>query len=169
MSEQQYSYEESIASDTSRPKAMECMLIPIKAKTLVVPSVSVAEMAMVAPIFPDNSGPDWFLGYYSWRNGRVPLVSFEKLNGESVAGINPNGRIAVFNSTGVDEDVPFIAIPTQGIPRAIEVSQDDILGYNTSSNAYEVMHVRIGMEELVIPDISGIEKAYCTYKSTRRL
>lgn len=148
---------------------LECMMIPIKAQTLVVPTVTVAEMAMVAPIFPDNSGPDWFLGYYSWRNGRVPLVSFEKLNGESVAGINPNGRIAVFNSTGVSEDVPFIAIPTQGIPRTIQVSQQDILGYNTATHIYEVMHIRVGVEELVIPDISGLERAYCQYKETRRL
>lgn len=148
---------------------LECMMIPIKAQTLLVPVVSVAEMAMVAPIFPDNSGPDWFLGYYSWRNGRVPLVSFEKLNGESVAGINPNGRITVFNSTGVDDDVPFIAIPTQGIPRNITVSQEDILGFNTATHLYEIMHVRVGVEELVIPDITGIQKAYCTYKNTRRL
>lgn len=148
---------------------VDCMMIPIKAQTLLVPVISVAEMALVAPIFPDNSGPDWFLGYYSWRNGRVPLVSFEKLNGESVAGINPNGRIAVFNSTGVDEDVPFIAIPTQGIPRNITVAKEDILGYNTATHIYELMHVRVGVEELVIPDITGIQKAYCAYKNTRRL
>lgn len=151
------------------PESLECMLIPIKAQTLVVPINSVAEMALVAPIFPDNSGPDWFLGFYSWRNGRVPLISFEKLNGESVAGINPNGRIAVFNSTGVSDDVPFIAIPTQGISRDLTVSPEDILGHNTASQAYETLLVRIGNEELVIPDITGLEQAYCAYKDTRRL
>ena len=161
--------EQRNVADLPMDQALECMMIPIKAQTLLVPVVSVAEMALVAPIFPDNSGPDWFLGYYSWRNGRVPLVSFEKLNGESVAGINPNGRIAVFNSTGVSEEVPFIAIPTQGIPRNITVAQEDILGYNTAAHLYEVMHVRVGVEELVIPDITGIEKAYCAYKNARRL
>lgn len=151
------------------PESLECMLIPIKAQTLIVPRRSVAEMALVAPIFPDNSGPDWFLGFYSWRNGRVPLVSFEKLNGESVAGINPNGRIAVFNSTGVSDDVPFIAIPTQGIPRVLSVSQEDILSSNQSGRTYETMLVRVGNEELAIPDITGLENAYCTYKDSRRL
>jgi len=140
-----------------------------KDEELVVPETSIAEMAQVAPIFPDNSGPDWFLGYYSWREGRVPLVSFEKLNGESVAGINPNGQIAVFNNTGESDDVPFIAIPTQGIPRPITVEKDDILGFNHASHMYEVMHVRVGVEELVIPDITGMEKAYCAYKDARRL
>lgn len=160
---------ETSVDETETEQSLACMFIPIKAQTLIVPQVNVAEMALVAPIFPDNSGPDWFLGYYSWRNGRVPLISFEKLNGESVAGINPNGRIAVLNSTGVSEDVPFIAIPTQGIPREMDVTQDDILGYNNTKHLFEVMHIRVGTEELVIPDISGIERAYCAYSETRRL
>ncbi len=147
-----------------------CMMIPIKGQTLVVPTISIAEMAQVAPIFPDNSGPDWFLGYYSWRNGRVPLVSFEKLNGESVAGINPNGQIAVFNNTGTRDDVPFIAIPTQGVPRDINIAEEDILGFNNqATRLYEVVHIRVGVEELVVPDISGLEKAFCEYKDARRL
>lgn len=164
--------EETVVNDGDPIKegALECMMIPIKGQTLVVPKISIAEMAQVAPIFPDNSGPDWFLGYYSWRDGRVPLVSFEKLNGESVAGINPNGQIAVFNNTGVREDVPFIAIPTQGIPRDIQVAQEDILGFNNkSTRLYEVVHLRVGVEELVVPDITGLEKAYCAYKDARRL
>lgn len=164
--------EENEVTETKPTKegAIPCMMIPIKGQTLVVPKVSIAEMAEVAPIFPDNSGPDWFLGYYSWRDGRVPLVSFEKLNGESVAGINPNGQIAVLNNTGVREDVPFIAIPTQGIPRDIEVSEEDILGYNNNgTRLYEVVHIRVGVEELVVPDVTGLEKAYCAYKDARRL
>lgn len=158
-------------SDTTMDEdlVLNCTMIPIKAQTLLVPTNSVAEMAMVAPIFPDNSGPDWFLGFYSWRNGRVPLLSYEKLNGGSVAGINPNGRIAVFNSTGIAEDVPFIAIPTQGISKTIDVRQEDILGYNHASALYELFHVRVGVEELVIPDLAGLQKAYCAYKATRRL
>ena len=148
--------------------SIACMLIPIKAHTLIVPEVTVAEMAMVAPIFPDNSGPDWFLGFYSWRNGRVPLISFEKLNGESVAGINPNGRIAVLNNTGITSDVPFIAIPTQGIPKPIALAKDDILNASRGMRIFEKMRLQIGTEDYVLPDVAGLEKAYNAYKSTRR-
>lgn len=147
---------------------IECLLIPIKTHTLIVPKVTVAETAMVAPIFPDNSGPDWFLGFYSWRNGRVPLLSFEKLNGESVAGINPNGRIAVFNNTGVTDDVPFIAIPTQGIPKTVRISQDDILNASRGHRIFEKLRLQIGAEDYVLPDVAALEKAYDAYKSTRR-
>lgn len=145
-----------------------CTLIPIKGKTLIVPQATVGEMAQVAPIFPDNSGPDWFLGFYSWRNGRVPLLSFEKLNGESVAGINPNGQIAVFNSTGVSDDVPFIAIPTQGVTKELQVSESDIVDQQQSEHAYEAMTLRVGSEEFVMPDITALQKAYAAYASTRR-
>ncbi len=147
---------------------IQCILIPVKAQTLIVPEATVAEMAMVAPIFPDNSGPDWFLGFYSWRNGRVPLLSFEKLNGESVAGINPNGRIAVFNNTGIADDVPFLAIPTQGIPKTLAVRKEDILNAAAAPRTFEKLHMQIGVEDYVLPDITGLEKAYSAYKATRR-
>lgn len=160
---------ENESSPTPTEDGITCMLIPIKAQTLLVPQVTVAEMAMVAPIFPDNSGPDWFLGFYSWRNGRVPLLSFEKLNGESVAGINPNGRIAVLNHTGVSEDVPFLAIPTQGIPKIVNVRKEDILNASPGKRAFESLHVQLGVEDFVLPDVAGLEKAYCSYKDTRRL
>ncbi len=155
-------------SEANTEQSINCMFIPIKAQTLVVPAETIAEMALVAPIFPDNSGPDWFLGFYSWRNGRVPLLSFEKLNGESVAGINPNGRIAVFHTTGVSEDVPFIAIPTQGMPREMQLQKEDILNASSGQQIFERMHIQIGGEDYVLPDLAGLEKAYSSYKSTRR-
>lgn len=155
-------------STTQSSDSINCLLIPVKAQTLIVPEATIAEMAMVAPIFPDNSGPDWFLGFYSWRNGRVPLLSFEKLNGESVAGINPNGRIAVFNNTGISEDVPFIAIPTQGIPKNLTVRKEDILNAAAGPRIFEKLHMQIGVEDLVLPDLAGLEKAYSSYKATRR-
>lgn len=158
----------SQANTAMEEGGITCLLIPIKAQTLIVPQVTIAEMAMVAPIFPDNSGPDWFLGFYSWRNGRVPLLSFEKLNGESVAGINPNGRIAVFHTTGLADDVPFIAIPTQGIPKVVKVQKEDILSAGGGSRIFEKLHMQIGAEDYVLPDVSGLEKAYTSYKATRR-
>lgn len=158
----------TVNDETEEQDGITCMLVPIKAQTLIVPQVTIAEMALVAPIFPDNSGPDWFLGFYSWRNGRVPLLSFEKLNGESVAGINPNGRIAVFNTTGIADDVPFMAIPTQGIPKTVKVNKADIINASPGARIFEKLHIQIGAEDFVLPDVAGLEKAYTSYKATRR-
>lgn len=144
---------------------LTCMMLPIQARTLLVPLANIAEMATVAPIFPDNSGPNWFLGHYNWRNQRVPLISFERLVTGQGGGINPNGRIAVFNNTGVHAEVNFIAIPTQGIPRQVNLGADDIVRIEQmTSTHFELMYVRVGMEEMTIPDISAMEKAYCNYR-----
>ncbi len=145
--------------------AVACMMLPIQARTLLVPHANIAEMAMVAPIFPDNSGPNWFLGYYNWRNQRVPLISFERLVTGQGGGINPNGRIAVFNNTGVHPDIQFIAIPTQGIPRQLNLKPDDIVKIpQMATTHFELMYVRVGAEDMTIPDISALERAYCGYR-----
>lgn len=155
----------SETSASSESASITCMMLPIQARTLLVPLANIAEMAAVAPIFPDNSGPNWFLGHYNWRNQRVPLISFERLVTGQGGGINPNGRIAVFNNTGIHGDVNFIAIPTQGIPRQVSLTGDDIqrLDQMTSTH-FELMYVRVGTEEMTIPDISAMEKAYCSYR-----
>ena len=154
--------EESLASE----EGMACYVLPVQAGALLVPSICIAEIASVAPIFPDNSGPDWFLGHYSWRNHRVPLISFEKLTRDQGGGINPNGRIALFNNTGENREVGFIAIPTQGIPREVMVMPEDLKQYFSSVelSSYETMSVLLEGEEMVIPDLGALENVYLAYK-----
>ncbi len=145
---------------------MACFVLPIQAGALLVPSISIAEIASVAPIFPDNSGPDWFLGHYNWRNRRVPLISFEKLTRDQGGGINPNGRIALFKNTGANTEVGFIAIPTQGIPREVMVMMEDIedSAVQASLSPFETMSVKCEGEEMIIPDLTALEDAYLAYK-----
>ena len=147
-------------------EGMPCFVLPVQGGALLVPSVSIAEIAPVAPIFPDNSGPDWFLGHYSWRNRRVPLISFEKLTREQGGGINPNGRIALFNNTGENKEVGFLAIPTQGIPREVMVLPEDMEDSqgNVGLSAFETMCVKFEDEEMIIPNLGALEDAYLAYK-----
>ncbi len=147
-------------------EGMACFVLPVQAGALLVPNICIAEIAPVAPIFPDNSGPDWFLGHYSWRNHRVPLISFEKLTRDQGGGINPNGRIALFNNTGENREVGFIAIPTQGIPREIMVLPEDLKQYFSAVklSPYESMSVLLDGEEMTIPDLGALENVYLSYK-----
>lgn len=157
---------ESSNDDESTTEGMACFVLPIQAGALLVPSISIAEIAPVAPIFPDNSGPDWFLGHYSWRNKRVPLISFEKLTRDQGGGINPNGRIALFKNTGANTEVGFVAIPTQGIPREVMLMVEDIEESqgNVGLSAFETMSVKCEGEEMIIPDLTALEDAYLAYK-----
>ncbi len=153
-------------SENSIPQLLEgaevpCMLLPMEGYNLLVPTVSVAEMSSVKPLAEKADSPEWILGYYEWRNTAVPVVSLEGLNGKAVEALNPSGRIAVLNSTGLDDELPFIAIHTQGIPRMARVGDKDITeNADAEKREFDLMAVKVGLEELVIPDIDGIQKAY---------
>lgn len=135
-----------------------CLLLPLLGITLVVPNVTVAEMAPMAPVQEVAGTPDWFVGFYHWRNQRVPLLSYEVLNGGTRYPLNPLGRIAVLNNTGVHPNLPFIAIATQGIPRMARIGEADVVEQEGVEKAqYDLMRVSVGVEDLVIPDITALE------------
>lgn len=141
-----------------------CLLLPLLGTTALVPTVSVAEMAPLTRLTAIDDSPDWLVGMYEWRDIKVPVLSYEVLNGVGELAVNTQGRIAVFNNTGVDERVPFVAIYTQGIPRMTRVGEKDIHeSTNSSKCEFDLMCITIGVEEFSIPDISGMEILYAKY------
>lgn len=140
-----------------------CMLIPMVEHTVLLPNTSVAEMCAVTGLEDVENAPDWLMGMYPWRGTQVPVMSVEALNGGEVT-FNREGRIAVLNNTGQNPELPFIAIHTQGIPRMSRVSEDDISeNEGVESREYDVMAVKVGMEEFYMPDVAAIESAYLDF------
>ena len=138
-----------------------CLLVPLMGCSLIIPTVTIAEMAPMQPAESVQDSPDWLIGFYHWRDQAIPLLSYEVLNGAAYSPLNPQGRVAVLNNTGIDEKLSFIAIPTQGIPRMAKVSKEDISeNKETQKRAFDLMAVRVGMEELFIPDVAALENAY---------
>lgn len=138
-----------------------CLLVPMLDSTLILPTVTVAEMAPMQPAEKIPDSPDWLVGYYRWRDQNVPLLSYEGLNGAGSAQLNQSGRVAVLNNTGIDERLPFIAIPTQGIPRMAKVGKSDITeNTEAQKKAFDLMAVKVGMEEFYLPDVAALENAY---------
>ncbi len=138
-----------------------CLLIPLINQTLLVPTVTVAEMAPVQPITKVEGAPDWLYGMYRWRELEIPLIAYEVLNGGEPLPLNTSGRIAVFNNTGVNDGLHFIAIAAQGIPRMARVSESDINeDPDQARGPVDLMAVKVGMEELIIPNVSALETAY---------
>lgn len=137
-----------------------CMLLPMVDHHLLVPTTSIAEMSSVQPLENVEGGPEWLMGLYNWRGMKIPVVSVESINGQEPQ-FNPDGRIAVLNNTGVNQALQFIAIHTQGIPRMARVSEEDIAeNDNQERRPFDLMAVKVGMEEFYIPDVSAIEMAY---------
>ncbi|MFT7559893.1 MAG: chemosensory pili system protein ChpC [Flavobacteriales bacterium] len=136
-----------------------CLLLPLIEETLLVPTVTVAEMGPIQPFEIIHNTPDWFLGFYNWRNLRVPVISFETLHGLHSPKLNSRGRVAVLNNTGSSEHIPFISIITQDIPRMTRVEEKDINDNSDSTlREYDLMSVKVGLEPFFVPDIEKLEK-----------
>lgn len=146
------------ALENLSPQDITSLLVPLAGRTLLLPTVSVAEMAAYKAPTPVSDTPDWFLGYVEWRGLRVPLLSFEVLNGESNPGVKTSSRVAVLNNTGISADLPFIAVLTQGIPRLARVTPEEISRDDSGCKAFEVLHVSLAGEKAVIPDVAALEQ-----------
>jgi len=155
------------------PKALEnpqnvnevaSLLIPIADRQLLVPTVTVAEMIPYRNPEPVDGAPEWYLGNVNWRDQPVPMLCYEVLNGEAKPSYGPSCRIAVFNNTGVDESLPFIAIATQGLPRLSRVKPEEISHReDMETKAYDLMGVFHAGESVIIPNVEALERVYLDY------
>jgi len=140
------------------------LLIPLSGQQLLVPNVTVAEIVPVPTITAIENTPDWYIGDCLWREQRIPVVFFEMLNGEARPDILPTGRLAVLNSTGVHDDLPFIALMTRGLPRLARVNEEEITSRDQDERkALDLLAVSWAGEDAVIPDIQALEKSVLEY------
>lgn len=140
------------------------LLIPIDQRVLLVPNVSVAEIAPLSLVIPVQNAPSWYLGNCTWREQTVPLLSFEVLNGAPKPSVNTRSRFAVINTTGQHDALPFIAILTQGLPRLARVTPNEISEQpEADKSEFDLMHVIWDDELAVIPDIEAMEHAFLRY------
>lgn len=153
-----------------KPKSQDVasLLIPLEGRLLLAPNVSVAEIVPLGPIESVEDAPEWFLGFYTWRDLQVPLLSFEALNGEERPHASSRARIAVFNGTGVSEDLPFLALLAQGLPRLARVSAEEIQEREgADKKAFELMPVSWAGEQAVIPNVPLIEQTLVKFLESR--
>lgn len=140
------------------------LLIPVQGRLLLAPNVTVAEIVPVPPVVPVADAPAWYLGNCTWREQTIPVLSFEMMNGEEQPGIAPRSRLAVLNTTGLHEALPFLAILTQGLPRLARVTEEEISERDdTDHKPFELMQVSWAGEEAVIPDVDAMERAFLDY------
>lgn len=140
------------------------LLIPLQGRMLLAPNVTIAEIVPIAQVIPVENAPAWYLGNCTWREQTIPLLSYEVMNDEEKPGIAPRSRIAVINTTGLNESLPFIAILTQGLPRLARVTDEEITAREDMDNKpFELMHVSWAGEEAVIPNVEAMERAFLDY------
>ena len=149
---------------SSLPTEISSLLIPMQGRPWLVPNIVVAEVIPLRQPDRPGHGPEWLLGWLSWRDQNIPLVSFERLNESGQITIGQDARIAVLNT--IAGKTPFYAVIVQGIPRLIKVGKDDPVEEPVDTGPAESMYIQVAGDLAVIPDLDAIEGAVCGLQTT---
>ncbi|GAA3927049.1 chemotaxis protein CheW [Litoribacillus peritrichatus] len=133
-----------------------CLRFPKEPKNIVLPNVSVAEVIPYqAP--KKETGPEWLLGYFSWRNIQVPIVSIELLNEEKPFEVNERTRLAVINRLSGKSKFEFFAVPFADLPTLVRVHADEMKSSDAFLLPVERAAAELEDQTVVIPDLEKIE------------
>ena len=133
------------------------LLIPLADRYLLLPNVVVAELVPYRPPQITSGLPGWFLGQLAWRELQLPLLSFEAAsNGQAQVG--PGARVAVLNAMGGRDQVKFIALLVQGIPRSLKLDGNLPRAAGAELAPLELDAVQLGDVVAKIPDLAGLEQ-----------
>lgn len=134
------------------------LLVPMVARPMLLPNVTVAEIVDWEQPERREGDPDWMLGMFHWRGVDIPLVSLELMNDPEEDEAFSGARIAVLNGVGVSKK-DFYAVCVQGIPRLVRVYPAEIGGEEavTDSPAFDML-VTVNGERAMIPNLDYVEQ-----------
>ncbi|WP_177419867.1 chemotaxis protein CheW [endosymbiont of Lamellibrachia barhami] len=135
------------------------VLIPLESERLLLPNAAVAEVVGYRKPKPEENLPEWLLGFIEWRKYDIPVVSFDGLIGKPIQEPGHRGRIIVTHTLNGDEELPYIGLVAQAIPRLVRVTSDNILPASSDEEMGVVIQkpVIIGGESALIPDLDELE------------
>lgn len=113
---------------TKKVQDVYSFLIPMIENSLLLPNATVAEIVpfMNVDLMEDaESSDDWQIGQIVWRNIKIPVVSLERVQGKKDLGELRRSRIAIVYTLNGNQEIPYIAIMVQGIPRLIPVDENN--------------------------------------------
>lgn len=137
------------------------LIVPMAEQQLLLPNVAVAELVGYRLSVPAEKGPEWFLGWASWRDQKVPLLDPERLLGQQPAAhADAPARTLILNALGGRAGMPFIGLRVWGIPRSRKVLRGEIEQAG-EPRRFVSQPVRLaGSDEvLLIPDLHAVEQA----------
>ena len=141
---------------TNTASTLTGLILPLSDRTLLVPNVAVAELITYRAPQTTEGLPAWLLGQISWRDLRLPLLAFEAVSGAPVS-IGEQARVVVLNALGGREQVKFIALLVQGIPRSVKIDSE-LPAADVELAQLELGAALLGDEVLRIPDLIGLEQ-----------
>jgi len=149
---------ETVALPGRRLEAVHCLLIPLHEETMLLPNAAVAEVIAYSEPETISDAPDWLLGWLSWRDRKVPLISFEVASGRNIPDDLQGNRIAVLNTLNSNPRVPYIAVMIQDIPKLRLIQHDSVTERDDAVPRQSVAgQLLADGEPVLVPDIDDLE------------
>ncbi len=135
------------------------LMIPATAVKLLLPNATISEVITFSNPKPLEDVPEWIYGLIEWRGWNVPLFSFAQLSGRSAKESTDGAKIAIVKALGGHQKMPYVAVLTQGFPRLITLTDENIL---LAGDQHELPDgasygVNVNDEEAFVPDMEAIE------------
>jgi chemosensory pili system protein ChpC len=146
---------QAVAAQSSA-ESLTGLLLPLADRTLLLPNVALAELVPYRAPQTVEGMPAWLLGQISWRELRLPLLSFEAAS-NGVANIGPGCRVAVLNALGGRPQVKFIALLLQSIPHSVKVDSH-LAKADVELAPLELEAAMLDETVVKIPDLVGLEQ-----------
>ncbi len=123
-----------------------CQIIPVEIGNLLIPDQLVAEVVMLEDVDTQKS--------LVWRNRTVPIVSNTNFNKLTT-------RVAIIKTVMGYKGMPFIAIPTDGIPHSLGISPTMLGEVSAGSKNCSIAagYGRVGSLDCVIVDLPKLESS----------
>lgn len=142
-------------------EAIDCLILPLDRRNLLVPSLLVAEAALDDPGgAPDAERPAFF-GTVVWGGRAIPVVDFERLR-DPEAPVAHARRIAILYTLTEGSRYPGYALRIRGVPPSVQVGPGDVqeaVGEEDGLGSCLLKRVHVAGITCEIPDLDAVERA----------
>ncbi len=144
----------AVAEETNE---LACVLIPTPGLQLLLPNVCIAEIVPWRRIKVAEQGPSWCMGHVGWRGQNVPVIHYAGFEEQAEAMPNSARCLVVMNRARNPQGPAFYALAAVGLPRMLQLAEEDIHNLDMQLGVADVMQVRVGTEAATIPNLGYIE------------
>lgn len=136
---------------------VRCMLLPMSSISLVTPSSAMAEIIGYSEPQKIDGSSNWFLGVVLWRGAYVPVISVEELCSLDTVHLGSRSRIGIIYNPEKDDDLPYIGLHMQDIPRAYLAESDSMeSGSDDGLSQYLLSRVDDDQFKRAIPNLDAM-------------
>lgn len=136
---------------------LSCVLIPTPGEQLLLPNICVAEIVPWRRLKPEPDGPQWLMGYVGWRGQMIAVVHFAGFaEAADVRAAQPR-CLVIMNRSRNPAAPAFYALAAEGLPRMLQLADDDLSNASAELSMAQVMQVNVGTEVATIPDLAYVE------------